>query len=80
VGSRGHEAPDPLDVVVDLASRRVLKNGQPIFGLLRRPPLQRNYLELLAGVANHVVISFTGAPLGTLAGTALVNWKPKHGW
>jgi hypothetical protein len=66
-------------LLVDLASRRVLKNGQPIFGLLTRPALQRTYLDLLPNTVNHVTVAFTGTPLTTLNGSVQLKWKPKRG-
>jgi hypothetical protein len=67
-------------LLVDLASRRVLKNGQPIFGLLTRPALQRTYLDLLPNTVNHVSFSFVGAPLSPLNGSVQIKWKPKKGF
>lgn len=66
-------------LLVDLASRRVLKNGLPIFGLLTRPALQRTYLDLLPNAVNHVTLAFAGAALATLNGTVQIKWKPKKG-
>jgi hypothetical protein len=66
-------------LLVDLRTRRVLKNGQPIFTLMRRPLLQRTWLDLLPNTVNHIVIGLTGTPLATLAGSVTLKWKPKHG-
>jgi hypothetical protein len=66
-------------LLLDFASRRVLKNGVPIFGLLRRLPNQRTYLELLPNTVNHLTIGFLGPPLPTLAGSVQIKWKPKKG-
>jgi hypothetical protein len=66
-------------LLVDLASRRVLKNGLPIFGLLTRPPLQRTWLDFLPNSVNHVTVAFTGTPLATLNGSVQLKWKPKKG-
>jgi hypothetical protein len=66
-------------LLVDLRTRRVLKNGQPIFALMRRPLLQRTWLDLLPNTVNHIVIGFTGPPLATLNGAVQVKWKPKKG-
>jgi hypothetical protein len=71
-------AADVLDI--DLAARRVLRNGQPAFGILGKPAGQRAYVELLPGVVNTIVVSFAGAPVATPNGKLRLNWKPKRGF
>ena len=67
-------------LLVDLAARRVLKNGQPIFGLLRRPSGQQNYMSFVAYAINHVSVYITGTPLASLNGTLTIKWNPKRGF